>query len=84
MDPYMMYVGSFSRWKFGEEDAKGFLEATFHTKEKSWTYEFFENTYAPMYKTIGFGYKNTVFSLLLNITILNVDFDIWSLLKSFP
>lgn len=64
MDPYMMYVGSFSRWKFGEEDAKGFLEATFHTKEKSWTYEFFENTYAPMYKTIGFGYKNTVFSSL--------------------
>lgn len=64
LDPMMMYVGSFSRWKFGEEDAKGFLYAEYDVSDHTWTYEFMENTYAPVYKTVGFGYQNTIFQSL--------------------
>ena len=61
LDPMMMYVGSFSRWKFGEEEAKGFLYAEYDVNDHTWTHEFIENTYTPVYKTIGFGYQNTIF-----------------------
>lgn len=64
LDPMMMYVGSFSRWKFGEEEAKGFLYAEYDVSDHTWTYEFMENTYAPVYKTVGFGYQNTIFQSL--------------------
>ena len=64
LDPLMMYVGSFSRWKFGEEEAKGFLYAEYDASDHSWTHEFIENTYAPVYKTVGFGYQNTIFQSL--------------------
>lgn len=58
------YVGSFSRWKFGEEEPKGFLSLTYNTKKnrpKRWDIEFIENGLAPSFTTVGFGYHDTVF-----------------------
>lgn len=60
----VMYAGSFSRWKFGEEEPKGFLEITFDSDEEECDYTFIENTCAEKYITIGFGYKDTIFSSL--------------------
>lgn len=61
----VIYAGSFSRWKFGEETPKGFLSLTYNTSKdpgKRWKWEFVENTFAPTYTTVGFGYNDTIFS----------------------
>ena len=57
----VFYVGSFSRWQFGEEEAKGFYKITCDTTKNKYKHEFIENTMAPVYKTISFGYENKVF-----------------------
>ena len=57
----VFYVGSFSRWQFGEEEAKGFYKITCDTTKNKYKHEFIENTMAPVYKTISFGYDNKVF-----------------------
>jgi DNA repair exonuclease SbcCD nuclease subunit len=57
----VFYVGSFSRWQFGEEEAKGFYKITCDTKKNKYKHEFIENTMSPIYKTISFGYDNKVF-----------------------
>ena len=57
----VFYVGSFSRWQFGEEEAKGFYKITCDTTKNKYKHEFIENTIAPVYKTISFGYENKVF-----------------------
>ena len=57
----VFYVGSFSRWQFGEEEAKGFYKITCDTTKNKYKHEFIENTMAPIYKTISFGYENKVF-----------------------
>lgn len=54
------YVGSFSRWCHGEEKEKGFVITT--KDNNSYDHEFVENTEAPVYKTIGFGYEHGVFN----------------------
>lgn len=57
----VFYIGSFSRWQFGEEEAKGFYKITCDTTKNKYKHEFIENTMAPVYKTISFGYENKVF-----------------------
>lgn len=57
----VFYVGSFSRWQFGEEEAKGFYKITCDTTKNKYKHKFIENTMAPVYKTISFGYDNKVF-----------------------
>ena len=60
----VIYAGSFSRWKFGEEAPKGFLQITYNTeKERNhrWKWKFIENPFAQTYTTIGFGYGDTIF-----------------------
>jgi hypothetical protein len=57
----VFYVGSFSRWQFSEEEAKGFYKITCDTTKNKYKHEFIENTMAPIYKTISFGYDNKVF-----------------------
>jgi DNA repair exonuclease SbcCD nuclease subunit len=57
----VFYVGSFSRWQFGEEEAKGFYKITCDTTKNKYKHEFIENIMAPVYKTISFGYDNKVF-----------------------
>lgn len=57
------YVGSFSRWQFGEEDAKGFYHVKCNIKDDKTEYEneFIENTMCDIYKTISFGYQNKIY-----------------------
>ena len=55
-------VGSFSRWKFGEEEEKGFYELTCNPSKHQYDYTFHENTLAQRYKTIGFGYQSKIFT----------------------
>lgn len=51
------YVGSFSRWKFGEDEQKGFYSVTYNDDSESYSEEFIINELAKKYKTISFGYK---------------------------
>jgi hypothetical protein len=55
-------VGSFSRWKFGEDGSKGFYRIDVDSEENLYDYEFIENTLAESYKTIGFGYNSEVYN----------------------
>lgn len=54
-------VGSFSRWKFGEEGPKGFYELTCNTEKGSYKQTYIENTMADKYITIAYGYDDKVF-----------------------
>lgn len=55
----VFYVGSFSRWIFGEEEEKGFY--IIEKDDKNYHEEFIINSYADKYKTISFGYENLIF-----------------------
>lgn len=57
----VFYVGSFTRWQFGEEGAKGFYELTCNTKKNIYENKFVENTICDIYTTIPFGYNNSIF-----------------------
>ena len=57
----VFYVGSFTRWQFGEDQDKGFYETCFNTKKETYTNKFIKNELAKMYKTISFGYKDKIF-----------------------
>lgn len=46
------YVGSFSRWVFGEEEKKGFLVTSIDKETKEFSNEFIENTLADRFDTI--------------------------------
>lgn len=61
IDDKVFYVGSFSRWKFGEEEPKGFYELTYNTDKNTYKAEFIENSMATIYKTISYGYDNKIF-----------------------
>ena len=55
----VFYVGSFTRWQFGEEEAKGYYLIT---KEKDkYKNQFIENMEAEIYTTIRYGYNSPVF-----------------------
>lgn len=62
----VFYVGSFTRWQFGEEDEKGIYEVSYDGKE--YYQNFIINEPAPTYKTITFGYQNDIFQ---NTDLLN-------------
>lgn len=46
------YVGSFSRWKFGEEEDKGYRLVSFNTTTREFTDEFIVNYLAPVMNTL--------------------------------
>lgn len=80
----VFYVGSFTRWQFGEEEPKGFYKITYDVDNNTYEREFIENTLAPIYKTISFGYNNKIFNDLdilyreldkIDETIKNKIFD---------
>lgn len=62
IDGKVFSVGSFNRWKFGEEESKGFYEISCDTEKCKYKAEFIENTMASIYKTISFGYDNKIFN----------------------
>lgn len=55
----VFYVGSFSRWKHGEEDPKGFFEIT--KDKKDYSYNFIENYKAPTYVTMTYDQSSSIF-----------------------
>jgi hypothetical protein len=60
----VFYVGSFNRWCFGEEEPKGFyiIEKNIDEyDEVDYDFDFIENDLAEVYKTISFGYENSIF-----------------------
>lgn len=71
----VFYVGSFSRWKFGEEERKGFYTLECDTEKNKYKEKFIENTLADAYTTITFGYDNKIFNSEndLNESLKEVD-----------
>lgn len=57
----VFYIGSFTRWQFGEEEPKGFYRLEYEDNNDNYKHEFIENTLAPIYKTISFGYNDSLF-----------------------
>lgn len=55
------YVGSFSRWMFGEEEDKGFYYVKYDTKSKEYETKFIINENAKRYDTIEIYDKETGF-----------------------
>lgn len=61
-DDKFFSIGSFSRWRYGEEGRKGFYELTVDTEKEKYSHKHIENTIAKDYKTIRIGYNNEVFT----------------------
>jgi DNA repair exonuclease SbcCD nuclease subunit len=49
---HVHYPGSFSRFRFGEEDPKGWFLSVYDTKTHKYLHEFIENKMAPEYLTV--------------------------------
>lgn len=62
IDNKVYYVGSFSRWEFGQEGRKGFYKISCNTDKKTYKSEFIENTLADKFVTISYGYKSKIFN----------------------
>ena len=61
-DDKFFSIGSFSRWRYGEEERKGFYIVECNTDKEKYSHEYIENTLAKDYKTIRIGYNNEVFT----------------------
>ena len=61
IDDDIFSIGSFSRWKFGEEERKGFYEVTCNTKKNKYTNTYIENQMADTFKTISYGFNSKLF-----------------------
>ena len=60
-DQRVFYVGSFSRWKFGEEEPKGYMISTYDCDNETYSYEFIENNVTDTYHTLYYGYDHSIF-----------------------
>ena len=73
----IIYVGSFSRHVYGEEEDKGFLITVFNKETKNFNNEFIINTLAPRYDTCKFlnlePYANSPETLIEAIKNFKVD-----------
>jgi DNA repair exonuclease SbcCD nuclease subunit len=49
----LLYTGSFDRWKFGEEDDKGFYIVQYNTEDNSYSFEKVINKNAQIYNSIS-------------------------------
>lgn len=79
----LLYVGSISRWCFGEEQDKGFYLVTYKPEDNDFITEFIVNKWAKRYDTIVVDCNSTVFKtsaneqidfLLKLVSSLNIDF----------
>ena len=62
----IMYTGSFTRSRYGEEEDKGFIISTYETEDKNIEFEFVVNSKATKYDTISILDTSELFSMLLN------------------
>jgi hypothetical protein len=71
--------GSFERFKFGEEESKGFFIIDYDIENKTMKYEFIENHLTPIYKTIDLLHEEdpiSIFKKWISETEFNKDLDI--------
>ena len=62
----IMYTGSFTRSRYGEEEDKGFIITTYETDTNEYEFKFIVNEKATKYDTIIIDNKSDIFSMLLN------------------
>lgn len=62
----IMYTGSFTRSRYGEEEDKGFIIATYETENNSTDFKFIINDKATKFDTVSILDTSEIFSLLLN------------------
>lgn len=62
----IIYTGSFTRSRFGEEEDKGFVISTYDTETKTTEHEFIVNEKATRYDTIEITTDSPIFTMLLN------------------
>jgi len=55
------YVGSYSRWIFGEEEPKGFMIVAYTPETSKFEVEFIENQLAPLYNTMLIDYNSSFY-----------------------
>ena len=62
----IMYTGSFTRSRYGEEEDKGFVISTYETENNSTDFKFIINDKATKFDTVSILDTSEIFSLLLN------------------
>ena len=62
----IMYTGSFTRSRYGEEEDKGFIISTYETENNSTDFKFIANDKATKFDTVSILDTSEIFSLLLN------------------
>ena len=62
----IMYTGSFTRSRYGEEEDKGFIISTYETENNSTNFKFIVNDKATKFDTVSILDTSEIFSLLLN------------------
>lgn len=55
------YVGSFTRWIYGEEEPKGFMMVAYTPDTSKYEVEFIENKNAPVYNTMVIDYNSSFY-----------------------
>lgn len=55
------YVGSYSRWCYGEEEPKGFIMCAYTPETANYEIEFIENKNAPLYNTMIIDYNSSFY-----------------------
>lgn len=60
IDDKVFYVGSYSRWIFGEDEPKGFYHITCDTEKSKYKAKFIENSLARKFITYNYGYSSHV------------------------
>lgn len=56
----VFYVGSYSRWIFGEDEPKGFYHVTYDSDKNKYSQKFIENSLAKKFITYTYGYDSHV------------------------
>lgn len=73
---HIHYIGSFSRWVYGQEEAKGFELILYDTSSSRYLFEFIENKLAPRFDTItikNFSHFQSIESLINFINKFKID-----------
>lgn len=73
IDDKFFYVGSYTRWCFGEEEDKGYYEIYCDTDKEKYTNKFIVNTMCETYTTISFEYKKLIDSDAMYETLKTAD-----------
>ena len=74
---HLYYPGSFSRWRFGEEDPKGWYLCVYEPDTGKYINRFIENTMAPEYITVSLelSEKYAQHPELIESTLKHIDAD---------